>query len=102
MVAVNPIDKTKIDTSRGAFVDDLIRIIPLDQDEDATIMSNFDTDQLDESILNWDYTQNKTKAEIVVSMRNRSCTWKFFKSMNSWIQEHHHALDLTRYFFANL
>ena len=69
---MHPITAQKVDLSLGMFVDDLLRLILLDDVSKAVEESNEDTCKLDNSIVPWRYAQNRTKAEITANLRSNA------------------------------
>ena len=72
LIATTPAQRQCIDMSLGAFVDDLLRFVVLDDPADATRISNYDSQQLDRAVQQKRYRQNASKAEIAYHFTRRA------------------------------
>ena len=69
----------EIDLSICTFIDDLLRIIVLDDAKDATSKTNKDSEHLTECLEKLQYKQNANKAEIIANLVSHSLYRKFRK-----------------------
>ena len=83
LVFRSPIDGTPVDGSWGAFIDDLIRIIPFLDGQSALDVFYWDNNNLDKYLEAAQYKQNTDKQETIVSWGERAARKKLMEEVDT-------------------
>ena len=73
LIARSPLTTLPANASIGIYEDDLLRLLLLDDPRLAVPVFNADAAALDAAVAPWRYAQNAAKAEIISTIRSRTC-----------------------------
>jgi len=82
LVTISPIDESRNEASMGAFIDDLLRLLPFTDISSALEIFHWDNRCVDSHLAPASYTQNGDKQETIIGWGNRQLRKELAEAIN--------------------